>query len=92
MTANDCTLKLLLTWSFSYKSLWLSHAPIHPQEMRNRAGNVHGHLHEERVLLDSETGETDPEYFNVNLDVNNYQFVSLDTIKAHFKILHKEPS
>ena len=27
---------------FSYKSYWISHCPIHPQELRNRKGNIHG--------------------------------------------------
>lgn len=57
---------------FSYKSAWVSHCPIHPHEMRNRLGNIHGHLHHETL--------PDPRYFNVNLDVNDFQFVPLDTI------------
>lgn len=60
----------------NYKGFWLSHCPIHPQEMRERKGNIHGHLHDE--ILD------DPLYFNVNIDVNNYEFVSLDQIKEKF--------
>lgn len=61
---------------YSYKNMWLSHCPIHPQEMRNRVGNIHGHLHD--CCIDNSM------YFNVNLDVNNYKFVPLDDIKAHF--------
>lgn len=60
----------------NYKALWLSHCPIHPQEMRGRLGNIHGHLHNEVI--------NDSNYFNVNIDVNNYQFVELTTIKAYF--------
>lgn len=30
---------------FSYKNNWVSHCPIHPQEMRGRDCNIHGHLH-----------------------------------------------
>lgn len=29
---------------YKYKGLWLSHAPIHPQELYGRS-NVHGHCH-----------------------------------------------
>ena len=61
---------------YSYKSMWLSHCPIHPQEMRGRSGNVHGHMHLERL--------DDTYYFNVNLDVNNYEFVTLEDIKEYF--------
>ena len=57
---------------FTYKNTWLSHCPIHPQEMRSRLGNIHGHLHHEII--------PDPHYFNVNLDVNDLQFVPLDNI------------
>lgn len=64
---------------YSYKKMWVSHAPIHPKELRSRLGNVHGHIHN--------TGDSlnDTRYFNVNIDVNNYEFVVLDTIKEYFK-------
>lgn len=63
---------------FSYKNMWLSHAPIHPSELRNRSGNVHGHLHLEKL--------PDSKYFNVNLDVNDYNFVNAEHIK---EVLYK---
>jgi calcineurin-like phosphoesterase family protein len=71
----------------SYKNMWLSHCPIHPQEMRSRTGCVHGHLHEEKVQLHRLFRKPidDPRYFNVNIDVNNYNLVPLDTIKDHYK-------
>lgn len=62
---------------YSYKSIWLSHCPIHPFEMRNRLGNIHGHMHLETL--------GDPKYFNVNIDVNDYKFVSFDYIKEYFE-------
>ena len=69
---------------FSYKNLWLSHAPIHPNELRNRFGNVHGHLHLETL--------SDPRYFNVNIDVNDYQFVPFERIQSHYKGRLIEPN
>lgn len=66
----------------NYKGFWLSHCPIHPDELRNRTGCVHGHLHSESVTLNK---EKDSRYFNVNIEDNNYQLVSLDTIKNYFK-------
>lgn len=60
---------------FTYKGFWLSHCPIHPHEMRNRSGNIHGHLHHETL--------PDPKYINVNFDVNDFQFVPLDNIIKH---------
>ena len=62
---------------FTFKNMWVSHCPIHPNELRNRLGNVHGHLH--FAELD------DDRYFDVGLDKNNYEFVSLDYIKDKFK-------
>ena len=59
---------------FTYKGFWVSHCPIHPHEMRNRHGNIHGHLHSEEL--------PDPKYINVNLDVNDFQFVPLADIMA----------
>jgi len=61
----------------SLKSFWLSHCPIHPQEMRNRKGNIHGHLHES--ILD------DSKYFDVSPEKHNYQLVDFETIKTYFK-------
>ena len=75
---------------FSYKNTWLSHAPIHPQELRGRYGNIHGHLHLEKVqehYIDSfmcNIYRPDPRYFNVNLDVNDYKFVNFEDIKGYF--------
>ncbi len=37
--------KLQLPSFTSYKGWWLSHCPIHPDEIRNRKGNIHGHTH-----------------------------------------------
>ena len=62
---------------FSYKNMWISHCPIHPNELRNRIGNIHGHLHKEKL--------EDKRYFNVNIDVNNYNLVTLDEIKNYFQ-------
>jgi calcineurin-like phosphoesterase family protein len=61
----------------NYKKIWLSHCPIHPQEMRNKKGNIHGHLHKEIL--------NDKKYFNVNIDVNNYEFVDFEKIKKEFE-------
>ena len=38
-----------------YKRFWLSHAPVHPNELRKRV-NIHGHVHYATV--------DDPRYFN----------------------------
>lgn len=40
----------------SYKGFWLSHHPIHPEELRGKP-NIHGHVHSKTL--------NDPRYFNV---------------------------
>jgi calcineurin-like phosphoesterase family protein len=60
----------------SYKSFWLSHCPIHHQELRNRKANIHGHLHGS-VL-------NDPRYFDVCPEKHNYQMVDYEEIKAFY--------
>ena len=62
---------------FSYKSIWISHCPIHPNEIRNRVGNIHGHLHFAEL--------NDDRYFDVGLDKNNFMFVNFEEIKNIFK-------
>lgn len=37
-----------ITWFSKYKGFWISHAPIHPQELRDRY-NIHGHVHQHIV-------------------------------------------
>jgi len=44
-----------------YKKAWLSHAPIHPAELRGRK-SLHGHVHYKSIELDS--GALDDRYFN----------------------------
>lgn len=68
---------------YSYKNMWISHCPIHPQELRSRVLNIHGHLH--GGIVRHCDGEPDERYFNVNLDNNNFKPVPLDTIISHIK-------
>lgn len=58
-----------------YKNLWLSHCPIHPQEMWRCGANVHGHIHKGAA-----TPELPFPYINVNWDFWRRP-VSLDEIK-----------
>ena len=49
-----------------YKSCWLSHCPVHPQELDwSKKYNIHGHLHDSFI--------NDPRYFNVSLEHINYK-------------------
>lgn len=60
-----------------YKNFWISHCPIHPQELRGRVGNIHGHLH--GSILD------DSRYFDVSPEKHNFELVNLEKIKLYFK-------
>ncbi len=42
-----------------HKNVWLSHAPLHPDELRGKY-NVHGHVHDASI--------PDPRYLNVSMD------------------------
>lgn len=48
-----------------YKKSWLSHAPIHPAELRGKI-NIHGHVH--HATITDGNGLPDPRYFNVSLE------------------------
>ena len=75
---------------YSYKNFWLSHCPIHPNELRRRIANIHGHTHYNSITIDNELGTNlvlDPNYFSVCPEVNNYQFVNLESIKEQYNDL-----
>lgn len=46
-----------------YKGFWLSHAPIHPRELRGKR-NIHGHVHENTI--------PDVRYYNACLENTDY--------------------
>ena len=70
---------------FSYKNMWISHCPIHPNELRSRILSVHGHLHGDIIEID---GNPDYRYFNVNLDNNYFKLVPFEEIVEYSKKLH----
>lgn len=57
---------------FSYKGFWLSHAPIHPDELRGKK-MIHGHVHDQTL--------DDNRYFNVSCENIGYKPISLNEIK-----------
>lgn len=72
---------------------WMSHAPIHPQEMRNRVGNIHGHTHYNRVLTSE--GVPDERYINVCCEYTKmapvlWDFAVSDEYRAVCNIKWKE--
>ena len=60
-------------------AFWLSHAPIHPQELRGRF-NIHGHVHQNSVR--KEDGTLDEKYINACVEMTRGVPQSLDDLLA----------
>lgn len=52
---------------------WLSHAPIHPDEMYRKVANVHGHVHNNSI--------DDERYINVSCEAIDYKPITLEDIR-----------
>lgn len=63
-----------------YKEFWLSHAPLHPQELRGKF-NVHGHMHFDTI--------DDPRYLNVCLEHTDYTPIDLNEVRKRLNISEK---
>lgn len=71
-----------------YKGLFLSHCPVHPQELEYRVSqNIHGHLHEQNVtksvfkrVKSSPRGVYDERYINVSCEQIDYQPKTLEEL------------
>jgi len=66
---------------YSYKRYWLTHAPIHPHELRGKI-NIHGHVHQNSILDVSILGHPcDPRYINVCIENTGGAPVSYESIR-----------
>ena len=63
-------------------TFWMSHAPIHPAELRGRL-NIHGHVHQNSILDDM--GEPDPRYINACVEMTYGVPQSLDDLLEKHK-------
>jgi len=71
-----------------YKGMWLTHCPIHPDEMRGRKCNIHGHVHNKSIMIRKGIFRRlveDPRYINTCVDKayprTGKIFTSLDDIR-----------
>ncbi len=69
-----------------YKACWLTHAPIHPDEMRGRKANIHGHVHDKSILKGwGPWKRPDRKYINTCVDViypkYGTMFLNLEEVK-----------
>ena len=62
-----------------YKEYWLSHAPIHPAELRGNL-NIHGHVHQKSIR--DGYSQRDQRYINVSMEAINETPVTLDAIRS----------
>ena len=60
----------------------LSHIPIHPDSLYRYTANIHGHLHEKRVLKE---GEIDSRYYSVSVEQIDYTPISLEDLVVKVK-------
>jgi calcineurin-like phosphoesterase family protein len=60
----------------------LTHMPIHEESLSRYAGNIHGHLHNNRVMKD---GKIDPRYLCVSVEHTNYKPINFEEVKLRFK-------
>jgi calcineurin-like phosphoesterase family protein len=60
----------------------LSHIPIHEQQLGRFKANVHGHLHEHRVL--DKWGKPDTRYVTVCVEHINYTPIELSILQKYF--------
>jgi calcineurin-like phosphoesterase family protein len=71
-----------------YKGMWLSHAPVHPDELRGRP-SVHGHTHYHNISMEHCEHVDDPRYLNCSVEnlMRNYgsPLISLAQVREYFK-------
>jgi len=63
-----------------YKEFWLSHFPLHPDELRGKY-NVHGHGHFHKI--------DDQRYLNVCLEWTDYFPIDLNEVRKRLNIVEK---
>lgn len=68
----------------------LTHIPIHPCALERWRGNIHGHLHNQRVMrpVYDASGwagdEVDPRYFCVSMEQIDYKPIAFDEVIKRF--------
>ena len=60
-----------------YKEYWMSHAPIHPNELRGKY-NLHGHVHYANI--------DDPRYLNCCLENTDYTPIDLNEVRRRLGV------
>ena len=67
-----------------YKGFICTHIPIHPNEVKEYRGNIHGHIHKIYHGNPSTINELGEDYYNVNCELHEYKPVDIDEIIKYF--------
>ena len=60
----------------------LSHVPVHPESQGRFTANIHGHLHQRRVM---KGGSIDPFYFNVSVEQIDFRPILFEEVLERIK-------
>ena len=66
--------------AYSIGKYIMTHIPIHPGSLHRWKGNIHGHLHDGRVLLES--GEVDHRYISVSAEIVGFEPITFGEIES----------
>lgn len=61
-----------------YKGFILTHCPVHPYIVKEKRGNIHGHIHGKDILI--ENNEIDSRYLNVSAEKINYTPITIENL------------
>lgn len=61
-----------------YKGFILTHCPVHQDIVKDKRGNIHGHVHQKFIYLWN--GEIDNRYLNVSAEVIRYSPKTIDEL------------
>ena len=64
-----------------YKKFLMSHIPVHPDCLERFRGNIHGHLHTNRVL---KNGSIDPRYISACVEQTDFSPISFEELERRF--------
>lgn len=63
--------------------LILNHIPLHTYSKERFSANIHGHTHDNHIMLD---GKIDPWYYNVCVENTDYRPILLDQVIENIKL------
>lgn len=66
-----------------FDDLVLSHIPLHPDSLKSKWTNVHGHLHN-----NVPQGSLGPKYYNVSVEMIDYTPISLEQVRERIQMQH----